>query len=201
MSVQLDRAKFVAGLLQQRPENLLVVCGLGSPTYDVVLLGDNPKNFYMWGAMGQAVPVGLGLAIARPDDRILVITGDGELLMGVGSLSTVGDRMPGNLGILVLDNGQYAETGGQRTHTAGRTDLAGVAASMGFASAVTIMDSTGLESARESLLRLRGPSIVVAKVTPTKYGPPPEPQIRFGHFTAARFRMAATGRGEAALDR
>ena len=200
MSEHLARDKVVAAILDRRPEDLLVVCGLGSSSFDVVMLGDNPRNFYMWGAMGQAVPVGLGVAIARPEQRVLVVTGDGELLMGLGSLSTVGDKMPANLGILVLDNGQYAETGGQRTHTAGRTDLAGVASKMGFGTAIVLRDMGDIASARHALIEGRGPVIVVAKVNPSKYGPPPNAQIRHGHFIASRFRMAATGRGESALD-
>lgn len=201
MSAMLDRGDVVAKMLADRRGDLLVVCGLGSPSFDVVSQGDNPRNFYLWGAMGQAVPVGLGIAIARPDARVLVITGDGELLMGVGSLSTVGDKMPENLAILVLDNGQYAETGGQRTHTAGKTDLAGVAANMGFSETLTIIKVGDVEAARASLLNRPGPILVVAKVAPLKYGPPPEAQIRFGHHVAGRFRMAVTGRGDAALDR
>ena len=85
----LDRREFVAALLRDRGD-LLVVTGLGTPTFDVFACGDHPLNFYLWGAMGSAAMVGLGLALARPDRRVAVITGDGEALMGMGSLATIG---------------------------------------------------------------------------------------------------------------
>ena len=87
MSASIERAELVAEILKDRSESLLVVCGLGSSTYDVSGVEDHPKNFYLWGAMGQALSVGLGISIAQTDMRVLVITGDGEMLMGLGSLS------------------------------------------------------------------------------------------------------------------
>lgn len=127
----LDRRDTVARLLAGR-RDLLVVSGLGAPTYDVAAAGDHARNFYLWGAMGGAAMVGYGLALARPHTPVLVVTGDGEMLMGLGALATIAVRNPGNLTILVLDNGLYGETGGQRTHTAHRTDLAAVARGCGI---------------------------------------------------------------------
>jgi len=112
----LDRRDVVKRLLIDR-EDLLVVPGLGAPTYDVAAAGDHPLNFYLWGAMGGAAMIGLGLALARPDRRVAVITGDGEMLMGLGSLATIGVKQPANLSIVVLDNRHYGETGMQASHT------------------------------------------------------------------------------------
>ena len=97
-----------------------MVGGLGASTYDIAAAGDHDRNFYLWGAMGGAVMIGLGLALAQPKLPVVVITGDGEMLMGMGSLATVGLQKPANLTIVVLDNEAYGETGGQASHTAGR---------------------------------------------------------------------------------
>lgn len=127
----LDRRTVVAELLKDRGDRLLVT-GLGSPTYDAAAVGDSDANFYLWGAMGSAVTVGLGLAMARPDRPVLVLTGDGELLMGLGALSTVGAKQPTNLSIAVLDNGHYGETGLQKTHSSYGISLSGVAEACNF---------------------------------------------------------------------
>jgi thiamine pyrophosphate-dependent acetolactate synthase large subunit-like protein len=126
------RRDYVAALLAQAPE-ALVVTGLGSPTWDVFAAGDRPENFYLWGAMGGAVPLSLGLALAQPDRSVVTVTGDGEQLMGLGALATVGAQQPPNLTIVVLDNGLYGETGRQRSHTALGTDLVTVAGGCGIA--------------------------------------------------------------------
>src|SRR5437899_8748960 len=106
----MDGRKFVARLLADR-NGLLVVTGIGSSTYDVAACGDHPLNFYLWSAMGSTAMVGLGLALARPDRRVAVITGDGDMLMGLGSLATIGVKRPGNLSVVVLDNRHYSATG------------------------------------------------------------------------------------------
>jgi thiamine pyrophosphate-dependent acetolactate synthase large subunit-like protein len=128
----LDRRDVVKRLLTDRGD-LLVVAGLGAPTYDVAAAGDHPLNFYLWGAMGGAAMIGLGLALARPDRRVAVITGDGEMLMGLGSLATIGVKQPSNLSIVVLDNRRYGETGMQASHTAAGIDLIGIAKACRFA--------------------------------------------------------------------
>jgi len=126
----LNRRQVVATLLRNR-ESLVVVSGLGSSTYDVAAAGDDDKNFYLWGAMGGAAMLGLGIAIAQPKVPVLVVTGDGEMLMGMGSFSTMALQNPPNLTIAVLDNGLFGETGGQATHTSGVTNLAKVARGCG----------------------------------------------------------------------
>ena len=140
----LDRRDAVKRLLIDRGD-LLVVPGLGAPTYDVAAAGDSPLNFYLWGAMGGAAMIGLGLALARPDRRVAVITGDGEMLMGLGSLATIGVKQPKNLAIVVLDNRHYGETGMQASHTQGGVDLVSVARSCGFDKVLDVGDDAGLK--------------------------------------------------------
>ena len=130
----LDRRRVVSSLLADR-QGAIAVGGLGASTYDIAAAGDHDRNFYLWGAMGGAVMIGLGLALAQPELPVVVITGDGEMLMGMGSLATVGLQQPKNLTIVVLDNEVYGETGGQASHTAGNVDLVGVAKSCGIADA------------------------------------------------------------------
>jgi thiamine pyrophosphate-dependent acetolactate synthase large subunit-like protein len=130
----LERRSVVSSLLTER-KGAIVVGGLGASTYDIAAAGDHDRNFYLWGAMGGAVMIGLGVALAQPDLPVVVITGDGEMLMGMGSLATVGLQKPGNLTIVVLDNEVYGETGGQASHTAATVDLVGVARACGIADA------------------------------------------------------------------
>jgi thiamine pyrophosphate-dependent acetolactate synthase large subunit-like protein len=137
----LDRRHVVSALLADRMD-ALVVGGLGASTYDIAASGDHARNFYLWGAMGGAVMIGLGLALAQPELPVAVITGDGEILMGMGSLATVGLQKPANLSIVVLDNECYGETGGQMSHTAASADLVGIARACGIsdARAISTMD-------------------------------------------------------------
>src|SRR5277367_1328273 len=138
-AMMLDRRELVRQLLIDRGD-LLVVSGLGSATYDVAAAGDHPLNFYLWGAMGGAAMIGLGLALAKPDRRVAVLTGDGEALMGLGSLATIGVKLPANLAIVVLDNQHYGETGMQPSHTMAGIDLVAVARACKFADARAISD-------------------------------------------------------------
>ena len=133
----LDRRAVVSGLLANR-KDAIVIGGLGASTYDIAAAGDHDRNFYLWGAMGGAVMIGLGVALAQPELPVVVITGDGEMLMGMGSLATVGLQTPGTLTIVVLDNEVYGETGGQASHTAGTADLVGVARACGISDARAI---------------------------------------------------------------
>jgi thiamine pyrophosphate-dependent acetolactate synthase large subunit-like protein len=141
--MRLDRRVAIRVLLAERGD-LLVVTGLGSTTYDTASLGDDERNFYLWGAMGGAAMVGLGLAIARPDRPVLVVTGDGDTLMGLGALATVAVEAPPNLAIAVFDNGHYAETGMQPSHTFAAVSLTGVARSCGIEAVFDITDEVAL---------------------------------------------------------
>jgi thiamine pyrophosphate-dependent acetolactate synthase large subunit-like protein len=146
----LERRRVVGSLLAQR-KDAIVVGGLGASTYDIAAAGDNDRNFYLWGAMGGAVMIGLGVALAQPDVPVVVITGDGEMLMGMGSLATVGLQKPGNLTIVVLDNEVYGETGGQASHTAATVDLVGVARNCGIADARTIATMAEIDAFAHSM--------------------------------------------------
>lgn len=137
---KVDRRGFVADLIAAVPTETLVVTGLGSPSYDVFAAGDRERNFYLWGAMGGAVPVGLGLALAQPYIPVVVVTGDGEQLMGVGALASVGVARPANLNVIVLDNGHFGETGMQPSHSSLGSDLTAVAAGFGIVDAVRVTD-------------------------------------------------------------
>jgi thiamine pyrophosphate-dependent acetolactate synthase large subunit-like protein len=178
--MMIDRREAVAALLAERPDNLLVAAA-----------GDDPRNFYLWGAMGGALSIGLGLALAQPHKRVLVVTGDGELLMGMGSLATVGAKMQANLGVAVVDNEAYGETGGQASHTRQGTDLAAVALACGFKQAQVVRSASELAPLRELLIGARGPVLGVIKVAAGEM-PRVLPE-RDGHAIRARFRKAATG--------
>jgi thiamine pyrophosphate-dependent acetolactate synthase large subunit-like protein len=186
----LERRAVTAQLLRRRGEALLVT-GLGSPTYDTFAVADSPLNFYLWGAMGSAAMVGLGLAGAQPGRRVVVVTGDGEMLMGLGSLATIGVRRPPNLAVVVIDNGLYAETGMQRTHTAHGVDLAGIARASGFAAAETVRTQAELDACERSLYAGPGPLFAAIKVAPepTKIELAP----RDGPYLRSRFREALLG--------
>jgi thiamine pyrophosphate-dependent acetolactate synthase large subunit-like protein len=147
---RLDRRAVVSSLLKDR-KGAIAVGGLGASTYDIAAAGDHPRNFYLWGAMGGAVMIGLGLALAQPKLPVVVITGDGEMLMGIGSLATVGLQKPANLSIIVLDNEAYGETGGQVSHTASVADLVGVAKACGIADAQALETMSAIEAYAPSL--------------------------------------------------
>jgi thiamine pyrophosphate-dependent acetolactate synthase large subunit-like protein len=159
----IGRRDAIAEVLKDRPDNLLVISGLGSPTYDVAAAGDVAQNFYLWGAMGGAASMGLGLALARPDARVLVITGDGEMLMGLGSLATLGAKAPANLAILVIDNEAFGETGGQTSHTGKTTNLAAVALACGFKQVATAHKQADLAGVKQLVLEDAGPVLGVIK--------------------------------------
>ena len=153
---KLDRRAVVASLLADRGD-LLVVAGLGSSAYDAMAAGDHPRNFYLWGAMGGAAMVGLGLALARPDERIAVLTGDGEQLMGLGALATIGAAGAANFCLLVLDNRHFGETGMQPSHTAKGVDLVGMAKAAGFAWSISVTREDEVKELGERLQANEGP--------------------------------------------
>jgi thiamine pyrophosphate-dependent acetolactate synthase large subunit-like protein len=184
---RLDRRVAIRTLLENRGD-LLLVTGLGSTTWDAASIADDERNFYLWGAMGAAAMVGLGLAIAQPDHRVLVVTGDGEMLMGLGSLATVGVQRPPNLAIAVFDNGHYGETGMQASHTAETVDLIGVAQACGVTQTFDITDELGL---REFSARIHDAGTTMfARVTIHADEPPRVLPPRDGVFLKNRFRRA-----------
>jgi thiamine pyrophosphate-dependent acetolactate synthase large subunit-like protein len=181
----LDRRAVAATLLRD-PGDLLVVTGLGSTTYDAGAAGDRPLNFYLWGAMGGAAMIGLGLAIAQPKKHVLVLTGDGEQLMGIGALATLAAAQRPNLSVAVLDNARFGETGSQRSHTGHGTDLAAVAAACGWAATTTARDMDAVEALRP---RLRSEALfAVIRIAPNEV--PRHLPPRDGAYLTHRFRAA-----------
>jgi thiamine pyrophosphate-dependent acetolactate synthase large subunit-like protein len=160
----LERRSVVSALLKGR-KDAIVVGGLGASTYDIAAAGDHDLNFYLWGGMGGAVMIALGVALAQPTLPVVVITGDGEMLMGMGSLATVGLQKPGNLTIIVLDNEVYGETGGQASHTGANTDLVGVAKACGISDARSIATMAEIETFAPSMQDVSaGPRFVSVKI-------------------------------------
>jgi thiamine pyrophosphate-dependent acetolactate synthase large subunit-like protein len=186
----LDRREFVEELLLDR-KDLLVVSGLGSPTYDVAACGDHPLNFYLWGAMGSAAMIGLGLALAQPRLRVLVLAGDGEALMGLGSLPTIGVKQPANLVIVVLDNQHYGETGMQPSHTRAGVDLVAVARACKFVDGLHVSELGAASRIRDLVHNGRGPILVQARIS--NDAAPRVLPSRDGHAIKLRF-MEALGR-------
>jgi thiamine pyrophosphate-dependent acetolactate synthase large subunit-like protein len=171
----LDRRAAVARLLSNRADDLLVVTGLGSPAYDVM-------------AMGSAAMVGLGLAKAQPKKSVLVVTGDGDLMMGLGALATIATQKPGNLTICVLDNGHFGETGMQASHAGMGVALDKVAASIGFGWTADIADMAGIDDLRARLSARDGARL--ARVRIKAENPPRVLPPRDGVHIKNRFRAA-----------
>ncbi len=180
----LDRRAFVKELLTDRGD-LLVVSGLGSATYDVAAAGDHPLNFYLWGAMGGTAMIGLGLALAQPDRRVVVLTGDGDMLMGIGSLATIGVKQPKNLAIVVLDNAHYGETGMQPSATKSGIDLVATALACRFRQARAVSRIEEAADVRRLLHAGEGPILVSARIK--KEDVPRVLPIRDGHAIKQRF--------------
>ena len=183
----LERRAFVAALLARLPD-ALVVTGLGSSAYDVFAAGDRDTNYYLWGAMGGAAAVGLGLALAQPARDVVVITGDGEQLMGLGALATIGAKRPRSLSVVVLDNGHFGETGMQRSHTGLGVDLVAIARGCGIAHAVRVVDEAGLAPLVERIRAREG--TVLAQVAIQASEPPRALPPRDGPYVKNRFRAA-----------
>src|SRR5262245_27666450 len=143
--------------------NAAIIASLGHPAYDLFAAGDRPRNFYTWGSMGLASSIGVGIALARPDVPVIVLDGDGSLLMNLGSLATIGLLRPRNFVLIVMDNEQYATTGGQDTPTAGGADLEAAAHALRIESTVTVSTRDALAGALAAAAQ-SGPSMIVVKV-------------------------------------
>ncbi len=189
--MHLDRREAVTRLLRERGE-LLVVSGLGSATYDVAAAGDDPRNFYLWGAMGGTAAMALGLALAQPERPVLAITGDGDMLMGVGTLASIGAAQPKNLSVVVLDNERYGETGAQMTATAHGIDLSGIARASGFEAMDDIRDMNAVGTLAARLHRMEGPLYATIKIDRRDY--PKVLPARDGAWLRSRFREAVLGK-------
>jgi len=197
----LQRRPLVRKILEGADDNLLVIAGLGSSNWDITEAGDRPLNMPLWGAMGAPVGMGLGLALAQPAKRVLVITGDGDMLMSLGSLATVATQQPDNLAICVLDNEKFGETGNQATHTSPRNngptdsgagaDLALIARGCGIADTGTVREPDEVAQLVADLRRKPGPIFRLVKVMVEKLEFVMPPQD--GAHLKDRFRMALLG--------
>ena len=197
----LQRRPLVKQLLDGADDNLLVIAGLGSSNWDITAAGDRPLNMPLWGSMGAPVGMGLGLALAQPTKRVLVITGDGDMLMSLGSLATVATQMPENLAIVVLDNEKFGETGNQATHTSPRnngptdsgagTDLAMIARGCGIADATMVREAGEVAELVKDVRSKKGPVFRLVKVMVEKLEFVMPPQD--GAHLKDRFRQALLG--------
>jgi len=185
---RLDAIALISGALTDEP----VVVSLGHPAYELFACGDRPLNFYTWGSMGLTSSIALGVALARPERRVVALDGDGSLLMNLGSLATIATCSPPNLLVLVLDNGQYGTTGGQQTATARGADLSAAAKAMGVARTVTVRDPEGLTDALDAGRMEPGPWVVVVKVEES--APTAKPPLDCA-FIRRRFMAALDGAG------
>jgi thiamine pyrophosphate-dependent acetolactate synthase large subunit-like protein len=190
----LQRREVVHFLLHQR-DDLMVVAGLGAPAWDITAAGDHPLSFPLWGAMGGAVMIGFGLALAQPKRNVLVVTGDGEMLMGLGSLAVIGAHKPPNLSVVVLDNEHYGETGMQKTVTGLGVDLVGMAQSAGLVQSMLVTNKADLEDLKIEIYKKgkarSGTLFAQVKVSSEKLPlvlPPRE-----GAYLKNRFRIALLG--------
>lgn len=158
---RLDLTKRILGLVD---DDTALVAGIGNAGFDLFLAGHRPGNFYMLGSMGLAVPIGLGLALAQPERTVIVMEGEGSVLMNLGALATVGREAPPNLTIVVWDNAQWQLTGGQQTATGTSTDLATVARGCGIQNASAPSDETEFESQVRYAVDAPGPHALIAHI-------------------------------------
>ena len=192
---KMKRRPLVRELLRGRENapggGLLAIGGLGAPAWDITAAGDVPENLPLWGGMGGAAMMGLGLALAQPSRRVLVVTGDGEMLMGIGALATIAVQKPENLSVVVLDNEHYGETGMQETHTRHGVDLAGMARAAGIADSRLVTDAKDVPALREAIHTGKGPLFAQVKIDEA-----PEPLVlppREAAILQARMREAILG--------
>jgi thiamine pyrophosphate-dependent acetolactate synthase large subunit-like protein len=201
-SATLQRRPLVKDILKGADDNLLVIAGLGSSNWDITNAGDRPLNMPLWGAMGAPLGMGLGLALAQPSKRVLVVTGDADVMMSLGSLATIAAQQPDNLAICVLDNEKFGETGNQATHTSPRnkgpidsgagTDLSLIARGCGIGDTGTVCDQGEVAQLVKDLRGKKGPVFRVVKVMVEKLDFVMPPQD--GAYLKDRFREALLGR-------
>ncbi|MGY6269715.1 thiamine pyrophosphate-dependent enzyme [Achromobacter denitrificans] len=182
-----DRREFVARLVAAIPD-ALIVTGLGSASYDVFAAGDRDRNYYLWGAMGGSASLGLGLALAQPDKPVVVITGDGEQLMGIGSLGSIAVKQPKNLTVVVLDNGHFGETGMQRSHSSLGADLVAVAKGFGIQDARSVGSADACEEIAGAINGRKNTAFVQVFIEADE--PPRALPPRDGPYIKNRFRAA-----------
>lgn len=175
---RLQATKFIVGQVTDEP----IIASLGNPKFDLFTAEDRPQNFYMWNSMGLASSMGLGLAMVRPEQKVIVLDGDGALLMNLNSLATAAARSPRNLIHVIWDNHQFELTGGQPTHTAHRADLALLARGAGFDQVETVETQEAFERLFRRAMTEPGPWVIVALIGPERAaGRPPKSPTYIKH--------------------
>jgi thiamine pyrophosphate-dependent acetolactate synthase large subunit-like protein len=158
---RLEATQYLVQQLSDEP----VIASCGNPKFDLFTAAAERKaNFYMWNSMGMASSIGLGLAMARPDKKVIILDGDGAILMNLNSLTTAASKAPSNLAHIIWDNEQYQLTGGQPTHTGEKADLGTIARGAGFNKVLTTDTMAAFKKAVSQILSKPGPWILVAKI-------------------------------------
>ncbi|MEW6672478.1 MAG: thiamine pyrophosphate-dependent enzyme [Thermodesulfobacteriota bacterium] len=176
---RLEATRYLVAQLSDEP----IVASCGNPKFDLFdAAPERQANFYMWNSMGMASSIGLGLAMARPDRKVIVLDGDGAVLMNLNSLTTGAAKAPANLVHIIWDNAQYQITGGQPTHTGGIADLEAIARGAGFRQALTVNTFEAFKEALSQIISRHGPWILVAKADSSHAtGRPPKSPVRIKH--------------------
>ena len=141
-----------------------VIGGIGNTNFDLWSAGHRPQNFYMLGSMGLAIPIAFGVALAQPKRHVIALEGDGSLLMQLGCLSTIAAQKPKNLTMVIMDNGLYQITGGQRTPAAGTADYVALARASGLSKCAWAADEDDFDTLVEAALAEGGPSFIAARI-------------------------------------
>jgi len=172
---RLQATRYLVQQLSDEP----IIASCGNPKFDLFTAAAERKaNFYMWNSMGMASSIGLGLAMARLDKKVIVLDGDGAILMNLNSLTTAAVKAPSNLVHIIWDNGQYQITGGQPTHTDGKADLGAIARGAGFNKVITMDTINAFKDAISQILTQPGPWVLVAKTDPAgALGRPPKSPV------------------------
>jgi phosphonopyruvate decarboxylase len=159
----LKRIDAIRAVVKELEERACIVATTGKPSRELFSIADRPNNFYMQGSMGHAAAIGFGIALSRPSVPVIVLDGDGALLMHLGILSTIGHYSPSNLIHIVLDNESYETTGDQDT-TSATTDFAAIAKAAGYISTKEVRSEKEITKAMNDLLRSKGPSLLRIKI-------------------------------------
>jgi thiamine pyrophosphate-dependent acetolactate synthase large subunit-like protein len=160
----MNRFELTKRMVNQLKNDEAVIGGIGNANFDLWASGQRPQNFYMLGSMGLAIPIALGVAIAQPQRHVIALEGDGSLLMQLGCLATVAERAPGNLTIVIWDNGIYQITGSQPTPGAASADLVAIARGAGIAQSAWAADENEFDQLVASALKRGGPTLIAARI-------------------------------------
>jgi len=190
-----NRTDLTKHLVSKLKREEAVVGGIGNTNFDLFAVGHRPQNFYMFGSMGLACPIALGVAIAQPERGVIALEGDGSILMGLGCLATIAKVKPRNLTIIIMDNGLYQITGNQPTATAGVTDIVAVARGAGIPNSHWVRDETHFDELIDRRFDEGGPVLLGVKIDdkPGAAQPPRDPALVRNRFMKA----LGTGRGGA----